>query len=473
MQPSFATQSYQHDSLPLSAQRVLNLYGETQPKGTKAQVALLEPPGIIEAATLGVGPVRGLHTFDGTLYAVSGGSLYSVASNHLVTELGGTIAGSDVVSIGDNGDQIGIVNGSNGYIYSPSSGFQLITDTAFNPADTITFLDGFFLFNRSGTGQFFRSDSLDGTSYDSTAFGTAESQSDDTLAVYNHKQILLVGGKASIELWHNANSANFPFQRIGGATIERGLAGSFAITDEDETPFILGEDRIAYRIGGRALRRISTHAIEGAWQGYTTVENVILFAYTWRGHKFICYTFPHIAATFVYDIATNLWHERTSHDRTGNDLGRWRVNGVAKAYNRTYVADAFSGKVGYFDDSTFTEFGDQMRGEAVSAPMFDPEGRPISMPWFELDAELGIGVTSGQGENPQIMLSISDDGGRHFDSPEAWRTMGRKGEHDGTSHQLRWDRLGRFFNRSLKIVITDPVPRRIFGYRTPDLKVGV
>lgn len=473
MTPAFATQSYKHDSLPLSAQNVINLYGEIQPKGTKAQVALLEPPGIIEAATLGSGPVRGLHVLDGVLYATSGGSLYSIASNHTTTELGGVISGTNVVSMDDNGAEVGIVNGVNGYIYSAASGFQLITDAAYNPSDTIAYLDGFFLHNRAGTGEFFRSDSLAGTVYDSTAFATAESKSDDLLSVYNHKQLLYAGGKKTIEIWHNANAANFPFQRISGATIERGLAGSFAITDEDETPFILGDNRIAYRIGGRSLRKISTPAIDKTWQNYGTVEDVICFAYVWGGHTFICYTFPHIAATFVYDVATQLWHERRSHDRTGNDLGRWRVNCVATAYGRTYVGDAFSGKLGYLDSSTYTEFGDQIRGEAVSAPMFDPQGRNISMPWFEADIETGVGLTSGQGEDPQIMLSISDDGGRNFDAPETWRSMGKKGEYANNSHQVRWDRLGRFYNRHLKLVITDPVPRRIFGYRTPDMRVGV
>ncbi len=313
------------------------MYAERQPPRAKTSIAMFGCPGIVTAATLGTGPLRGMHVMDGTLYAVSGRYLYSVSSTHDVTQLGGQISGSGVVSMDDNGTELGIVNGENGYIWDATSGFRLISDTDFHAANTITFMDSFFLFDRAGTGQIFRSDQLDGTSYDGTAFTTAESQSDDLLALKNHKQVLYALGKKSIELYGNAGAANMPFQRIPGATINRGLAGSYGLTDEDESLFMLGNDRIAYRVNGRALQRISTHGLEATWQNYGTVADIVAFSYTWNGHKFICLTFPQIASTWCYDIASQLWHERVSHDRTGNSLGRWRANCAAAAYAAPYT----------------------------------------------------------------------------------------------------------------------------------------
>ena len=473
MQINFATQSYKHASLPLSAQRVVNMYAEQQPQGAKAQMPILGCPGIDSRVTLGSGPIRGAHVMDGTLYVVSGGTLYQVDTDDTTTPLGGVISGTGVVSMADNGTELVIANGTSGYIWSSTAGFRIISDTDFNAADTVTFIDSFFLFNKSGTGQFFSSDSLDGTSYNSLAFATAESQSDDLLAVRNHKQILYLLGKESIELWSNVGAANFPFQRIPGATIVRGVAGSFAITDEDETLFILGDDRIAYRLNGRSLQRISTHAIEIEWQNYSSISDVIVFSYTWNGHKFICYTFPTIATSWEFDVATNLWHERKSYDRLGNDLGRWRANVAISAYGRVYIGDAFSGKLGTLSNSTYTEFGDDTRAIAVSPPLHDPNGKRFFMPWFELDMETGIGLTSGQGSDPQVMMSISDNGGRSFASPEVWTTAGKIGQYDGTAYQLRWDRLGDFFNRCIKIEISDPVRRAIYGARAPELNMGM
>ena len=353
---------------------------------------ILGCPGIDARVTLGNGPLRGGHVMDDTLYVVSGGTLYQVDEDNTTTTLGGVISGTGPVSMADNGTELVIVNGTNGYIWSSLAGFRLISDTDFNAADTVTFMDGFFLFNNSGTGKFFRSDLLDGTSYDSTAFATAESQSDDLLAVRNHKQVLYLLGQRSIELWSNVGAANFPFQRIPGATIDRGIAGSYAITDEDESLFILGDDRIAYRLNGRSLQRISTHAIEIEWQNYSTISDVIVFSYTWNGHKFICYTFPEIATTWEFDVATNLWHERKSHDRLGNDLGRWRANIAISAYSRVYIGDAFTGKLGTLSNTTFTEFGDDTRAIAVSPPLHDPNGKRLFMSWFELDMETGVGL---------------------------------------------------------------------------------
>lgn len=469
----FASQSYKHASLPLSAQRCVNLYAEVQPQGAKSQMPILGCPGIDTRATLGDGPIRGGHVMADTLYVVGGGTLYQVDEDDTRTTLGGVISGTGLVSMADNGSELVIVNGVSGYIWSEAAGFRLISDTDFKPADTVTFIDGFFLFNEAGTGRFFRSDLLDGTSYDGTAFTTAESQSDNLLAIRNHKQILYALGKRSIELYHNVGASNFPFQRIPGATIQRGVAGSFAITDEDESLFILGDDRIAYRLNGRTLQRISTHAIEIEWQNYSTISDVIVSSHTWNGHKFIYYTFPEIASTWAFDVATNLWHERKSHDRLGNDLGRWRANIAISAYGRVYIGDAFSGKLGTLSNTTYTEFGDNTRAIAVSPPIHDPNGKRLFMPWFELDMETGVGLTSGQGSDPQAMMSISDDGGRTFDPPEVWTSMGKIGEYDGTAYQLRWDRLGNFFNRCIMVEISDPVRRAIYGARAPEGSVGI
>lgn len=473
MQIKFATQSYKHASLPLSAQRVVNMYAEAQPQGAKAQMPILGCPGIDSRLTLGSGPLRGAHVMSDTLFVVSGGTLSQVNSDNTTVSLGGVISGTGPVSMADNGTELVTVNGENGYIWSQASGFRIISDTDFNAADTVTFMDGFFLFNQSGTGKFFRSDLLDGASYDGTAFATAESQSDKLLAVRNHKQVLYLGGQQSIELWSNVGAANFPFQRIPGATINRGLASSYAITDEDESLFILGDDRIAYRLDGRSLKRISTHAIEIEWQNYSTISDVIVFSYTWNGHKFICYTFPEVASTWEFDVSTNLWHERKSHDRLGNDLGRWRANLAISAYNRVYIGDAFSGKLGTLSNSTYTEFGDNTQAIAVCPPISDPNGKRLFMPWFELDMETGVGLTSGQGSDPHAMLSISDNGGRTFDSPEVWTSIGKIGEYEDPAYRLRWDRLGEFFSRTMMVELSDPTRRAIYGARAPELKMGM
>lgn len=463
----FATQSYRSDSLPLSAQRAVNLYAEMQPQGAKVPVAVFGAPGITTFATCGNGPVRGMHVMDGVLYVVSGGFLYSVsdAATPVVTLLGGQIDGSGLVSNDDNGAQLEIVNGTNGYIYSASGGFLRITDANFQPANTVTFIDQFFLFDRAGTNQIARSALLDGSDFSENSFASAETRPDNVLSVYNLKQLLYVMGERSIELHANAGLANFPFQRVPNGSINRGVIAPRAFAEADEALFVLGDDRMAYRISGAQLERKSTHAIERAWQKYTATADAFAVSYTWNGHKFVVFTFPTQAVSadqsnsWAYDVSTGLWHERESLDINGTPLGRWCGNCVVDAYDKVIVGDAYSGQIGYLDDSVTTEFGRPMYVTATG-PVLHNDRRRHFMREFELDMETGVGITSGQGSDPQVMLDMSDDGGRTWTNQQRWQSLGAIGAY-GT--RLRWFRLGNFFQRVMRITISDPVRRVILA----------
>src|SRR5262245_21533455 len=139
MKIPFGTQSYKSQSLPISAQRLVNMYAERQPPDAKTDVAVFGHPGIVPWATCGSGPVRGMHKMGGVAYVVSGQRLYSVTSAGGSTDIGGSISGTGPVSMDDNGSQLLIVNGTNGYLYSSTLGFVLITDTDFNAAETVQF----------------------------------------------------------------------------------------------------------------------------------------------------------------------------------------------------------------------------------------------------------------------------------------------------------------------------------------------
>jgi len=472
----FATNSYKHDSLPISAQRALNLYAERQPQDAKSPVTVHGVPGITTFATLGEGPIRGFRKLGGILYVVSGPWLYSVtnAAIPVVTRLGGQILGSGVVSMADNGDQLMIVNGSNGYVYDTTAGFRIVTDADFTAANTTTFLDGFFLFDQAGTNQFRRSDLLDGTAYEALAFAAKESKSDNVQAVVNVKQVLHVLGVESSELWANAGAAFFPFQRIPGGTIDRGILAPYAHAQEDQTLFLVGEDRIAYKLGGTQLARISTHAIEQTWQKYTAISDCFGLDYTFNGHKFIYFTFPTQQAplgettTWGFDISTGLWHERLSYDMNGTPLGRWRGNCAIEAYNKTFIGDAVTGKIGYLDGTVDTEFDDPIYIEAVSPPLGDGV-RLHTLDQFQLDMATGVGLPSGQGADPQVMLSLSEDGGHTWLPYEDWTSFGLQG---ASKTQVYWNRLGSAYSFLLKVRISDPVKRTITAAHA-DVKVGL
>lgn len=463
---SLGLQSYKSDSLPLSAQRCINAYAEIQPKGAKTPVAVKGHPGIPTFGTLGSGPVRGMFEMNGIAYAVSGTGFYSIDADGNGTLLGTGITGINVVSIDGNGFQVGIVNGVAGFIYDTTTAtFAQIADGDFQPANTLTFLDSYFVYDWKDMNRFFLSGLLDGTIYDALDYASAESSPDRVLAVRAHQSNLLLLGEKTIEYWNHTGALNFPFQRFDGATVQRGILAPLAHAAEDNALFFAGNDRISYRLNGLNPIRISTHAIETEWETYTTVDDAFCFPVAYGGHKFIYTTFPTEGVTFGYDIATGLWHERMSFDATGAEA-KWRINCSMQAYGRTLVGDANSGKIGYLDAATFTEFGDPIRMLLTSPPIHGG-GLMGFMPKFEIDMESGVGNGTGQGADPQAMLDWSDDGGHTFCGPQLWRSMGKVGEY---KTRLRWDELGCFEDsRIMRLQVTDPVKRVVFAARAPGL----
>ncbi len=84
-------------------------------------------------------------------------------------------------------------------------------------------------------------------------------------------------------------------------------------------------------------------------------------------------------------------------------------------------------------------------------------GRP---PCGDYQAGVTPIANSPQGADPQIMLSISDNGGRTFSLLQKWRSMGKIGRY---KQRLRWLKMGDFRQRQMRLEVTDPVRRNIIG----------
>lgn len=456
-------------SRPLAQMRVVNAYAEKQQIGARTTWARFGSPGIVTGATCGSGPIRGLHVMGGTLYAVSGNSLYSIASNYTATQVGAGIVGTDNVSMADNGVEIAIVGGGSGlygWTYSTAAGLNQITSTYFYGPKTVTFFDSYFVFDRNGTSQIYHSELNDGQSYVFTNRASAEAESDYVVAVMALGALLYVFGTNTIELWYDAGAADFPFRRYDGGTIMRGCAAPKTVCLEDNTLFFLGEDYIAYRLLGTRIMPISNEALSAEWQSYGRVDDAFAFAWTWRGRKFVAFSFPSANKTWVCDIAYSKWHERETLD-VEQRANLWRGSCSAVAYNKTWIGDRNSNRVGYLDGNTYTEFGDSFTTKFV-LPILAGHGKRLFMPSFELDAEAGTGLATGQGSDPTWMLRISDNG-RSW-SPYVWaRSSGQIGDY---IHRMRWSRMGSFFNRVMELSISDPVKRVAYEARAPGLYMG-
>lgn len=72
---------------------------------------------------------------------------------------------------------------------------------------------------------------------------------------------------------------------------------------------------------------------------------------------------------------------------------------------------------------------------------------------FQIEVEAGVGLSTGQGSEPMLMLQCSKDGGFTW-GPERWVTAGKQGEY---ACRAIWRRFGRARDMVFRVVVSDPV----------------
>lgn len=458
-------QSYVARSVNAAANRMVNLFPESLMEGKEA-AWLQRVPGKRLLATIGSGPIRGLWAFGGYAYVVSGYELYRVDTNWIATFLG-LVSGTGPVSMTDNGTQLFISCNPDGFIYNATtSTFGQITDADFPGSGLVEYDDGYFVFNEPNSQKIWITSLLDGTSIDALDFASAEGSPDLVVGVATTHREVWVFGTNSVEAWNNTGAADFPFERISGAFNEIGCSAPYSIAKLDNGLFWLGSDArgrgMVYKANGYRGERISTHAVEWQIQSYGDISDAVAYTYQQDGHSFYVLNFPSASKTWVYDVATQLWHERAS----GNNLEyRDRGNCHVNFNDTTVIGDFQDGRIYALDPTTYAD--DTAIQKWLRAWRALPPGqndlKRTAHHALQLDCESGVGLDGvTQGTDPQVMLRWSDDGG-HTWSNEHWRSMGGLG---ATGTRVIWRRLGmtqKLRDRVYEVSGTDPVKIAILG----------
>jgi hypothetical protein len=460
--------SYVARSVNAACSRMVNLFPEVVPEGGKEAGFLNRAPGLRLIATIGTGPIRGLWQFAGSGYVVSGIELYKI-DNRLNATFLGTVVGNGPVSMADNGTQLFIACNPQGYIYNKTTNvFQRITDPDFPGAVTVGYLDGYFVFNEPNSQKLWVTAILDGTQIDALEFASIEGSPDNLAGLLIDHREAWVFGTNSTEVWYNAGLTDYPLQRVQGAFNEVGCAAPYSITKMDNGIFWLGSDArgggMVYRANGYTAQRVSTHAVEWQIQQYSDLSDAIGYTYQQDGHSFYVLIFPTANTTWVYDAATDMWHERAGWDSTLGEFVRHRSNCQVNFANMTIVGDFENGKLYELDLDTYADDGQTqrwLRSWRALAPGKNNLKRTAQHS-LQLDCESGVGLVSGQGSNPQVGLRWSDDGG-HTWSNTHLKSMGTIGEY---WKDVTWRRLGmtmKLRDRVYEVSGTDPVKIVIMG----------
>lgn len=467
----FVGPSYTLSSVNFDCQRTINLYPEFNEMGTGKEgevAALVGTPGLRLLATVGDGPIRGTYkASNDRLFVVSGDSLYELDQDFNSTLLGALNSASGQVSIADNGIHLVVVDGGDGYSFKFSdSTYAEMTfpadfgGVAYAGSDKVDFQDGYFIFNNTGTGQYFISD-LNSVDISALDYSTSEGNPDPIVGLISNHRELWIFNAQSAEVFYNSGAAGFPFTRIEGAFVEQGCAAKFSIAEIDNTVFWLGQDDkgagIVYMASGYQPKPISTKAVEFAISTYDTISDAVAYTYQEMGHAFYILNFPSANATWAYDTKTGMWHERAYF--SNGEFQMHRTLNHAFAFNTHVVGDFENGKIYELSSHVYTDNGDPIV-RLRRAPHVSAGGNRVFYTSLQLDIESGVGIDGvGQGDDPQAMLRMSNDSGHNWGS-ERWASMGRLGQ---TKLRPRWERLGSARDRVFEVRISDPVKVVIIG----------
>lgn len=452
----FVGGSYKGRSAYINPQTCVNLYPIQDDRGGKNITALVGTPGLRKLGSASIyGAVRCMAEFSGKLYAVVDNKFYYVDGGFIFNEIGTIGSGTTPVQMEFNGVEIMLVDGSAGYIYNvTTSTFSQITDPDFPTPGSLTYQDGYFIVTKKDSGQFYISGLIDGLNWDALDFASAESKPDDAVAIISDHRELWILGEKTTEVYYNSGNADFPFERISGSTQEIGCGAKYSVAKGDNTLFWLDNRGFVVRASGYSQQIVSTRNIEYQWSKYSRTDDAIGIVYNYQGHIWYQITFPSADKTWVYDVATNQWHERTSYLDTGG-YGRHRMMSHAKAYGRHLAGDYLNGCLYEIDIDTFTDNGKSVVRERT-CPVISSENARIFFPELQIDFEPGVGTGT---TDPQAVLDWSDDGGMTW-SNELWRSIGKAGEY---YMRAVWHNLGSSRNRVFRVRISDPVKVVITG----------
>jgi len=463
MKIPFVGPSDQARSTNASAQRSVNCYLEMDNASPRAPIALYGTPGLSLAFTLPTVSIRGSAILGAFAIYVSGSGVYKVDSAYTATLLGTIGTSTGPVGITSNGAQVLIVDGVTGWLATTTTLTQ-ITDVDFPAGVTSAdFLDGYFMVTGDGTQLFYINETPNvGGDWNGLDFGSAEGAPDNVIAVKaDHREAWMFGAQ-SIEIYVNTGNADFPLERTGNAFIEFGCVAGKSISKIDNTLFWLGRDQngegIVYRANGYTPVRVSTSAIERAMQGYSQIDDAIAFSFQMQGHSFYALSFPTGDATWLFDIASGAWTEWLWRDPSDNTLHRHRAANHLLFNGAHLVGDWETGEVYALSMDTYTDNGDPILRLRATQTL-EAEQKRVFVSSLQVDMETGVGLATGQGSTPELMLRYSLDGGHSWSNLRT-ASVGAVGAY-GTRALFR--RLGQGRNRVWEISMTDPVKFAVFG----------
>jgi hypothetical protein len=382
------------------------------PKDSGISTGFLRPADGIVANGTGPGVDRGGINWNGELYRVMGTKLVEIDSNGTVTDLG-DVGGpvNTLVTFDYSFDRLAIASGGRLYYWSPTLGLIQVTDPDLGLVLDVVWVDGYFM---TTDGEFLIVTELsDPTQVNPLKYGAAEADPDPVVALLKLRNEVYALNRNTIEVFDNVGGAFFPFERITGAQVQKGVVGTFACCVYIENIAFLGSGRneapSIYVAANATATKISTQEIDEILLGYTEAQlaTVKLEARNDKGHEHLYVHLPD--KTLVYDAASSqVLGEAVWFTLTSSIVGfsQYRARNLVWAYDKWLVGDPQSNNIGYLVQDISSHWGQIVRWEFGTMIIYN-EGNGALFNELELVCLTG---RVALGLNPVITTSYSIDG---------------------------------------------------------------
>lgn len=417
---------------------------------------------------------RGIFTSaTGSMFTVYDTTLYKIDSPTQTTIIATNIGGSIVedVSFAENLEYLQLCDGIQMYKYRFSDGYF---DTVAYPAQPkqIVWLKGRFLAINSGPTPeernkvYYSEAGLTGDSgvtWNSSAFFVAEQSADSISSIIVSNGFAWLFGDRSYEVHEPTGLSTDPFDLMDSTTNSIGCNSD--TTEIGDIIFFLGTAQVGtqqiFMTKGFSAVPISTVAIEGRLADFVSkgkdLSDVKVDSYSQAGHLFVVFTFIGANYTIVYDLTTNLWHQRARYDNTTPSLDRSDYF-YYNEFDNNIITGAPNGKLLSLDVNTYDEY-DEANGTRplvmeYTAPVYWDSLNKISIVEFMIDINTGYEYLYN---DPKVIIESSRDGGYTFRNSRFYDIAGNV--------TLRVRKLGMSREHVIRMRISDPIPRQILGAR--------
>jgi hypothetical protein len=381
------------------------------PKQSGISNGFLRPANGVVANGTGPGIDRGGINWNGVCYRVMGTKLVTVANDGTVTTLGDVGGTSDnLVTFDYSFDRLAIASAGNLFYWNGTTLTQ-VTDPDLGTVLDVVWVDGYFM---TTDGEFLVVTELsDPTQVNPLKYGSSEVDPDPVLALLKLSNEIYALNRNTIEVFDNVGGEFFPFQRIDGAQIQKGVVGTHACCVYVENIAFLGSGRNEspgiYLGANSQAQKISTQEIDQVLLGYTESQlaTVKLEARNDKSHQHLYVHLPD--RTLVYDasasqeIGDQVWFTLTTSQA---GFSQYRARNLVWAYDKWLVGDPQSSNVGYLDQSVGSHWGQIVRWEFGTMIAYNEGNGAIfnRLELVSLTGRVALGV------DPIITTSYSVDG---------------------------------------------------------------